>query len=465
MVFSSIPFLFFAFPIFFFIYYLLPKKSYKNAFLLGFSLLFYAWGEPIYIFLMLFTTLSDYILVGKMKKNPSHKKKYFLMSLIIDLGLLGIFKYSDFLIGNINQLFHTSIPLLKLSLPIGISFYTFQTLSYVMDVYREKVEPADSYGLYLTYVSMFPQLIAGPIVRYETIEKELKERKISYSDFNEGIMRFLRGFFKKVLLANQIGLLWTTIKGIPTGELSMMTSWLGVLAFTFQIYFDFSAYSDMAIGMGRMLGFHFLENFNYPYISKSITEFWRRWHISLSSWFKDYVYIPLGGNKTHPIRNLFVVWILTGLWHGASWNFLLWGIYYGILLFLEKYFFQKQIQSLPKWGARIYMFFFVMIGWMIFGLENISNLLSYSKVFFGLTGNLFDSSFLFYLKNYFVLLFFCFLFSTPILTVYKEKIKKVRFSKTGIYFACTLGVYLILFFLSVACLVSDSYNPFLYFRF
>lgn len=475
MVFSSIPFLFFFFPFFLILYYIVPFESHgikwKNIILLIFSLIFYAWGEPIYIFLMIFTTLLDYTCSRKMSETNDVKKrkKYLLISIVADLGLLGFFKYSDFLIGIMNSFLPIEVPFLHLGLPIGISFYTFQTMSYTIDVYKKEVLAEKNYFTYLTYVSMFPQLIAGPIVRYETVNKQLHQRKITYSDFNEGLLRFLRGLFKKVLLANLIGTLWTTIQNTPFQELSMFTAWLGLFAFSFQIYFDFSAYSDMAIGMGRMLGFSYLENFNYPYISKSITEFWRRWHISLSSWFKDYVYIPLGGSRCSRIlniRNILIVWILTGLWHGAAWNFIIWGFYFGILLILEKFLFKKQLESLPNWAKHCYTIFFLLIGWLIFAFDDISKLQDYAHVLFGFSHqSIIDGAFFFYLRNYFILLLFCTLLSMPIYPWLQEKLKRKKINHHVLGFIVVLLFYIVFFLLSTAYLVSDTYNPFLYFRF
>ena len=334
MVFSSLLFLFRFFPIVLVLYFLAPRKL-KNAVLFFSSLVFYAWGEPVYVVLMLFSTVVDYthgMLVDKLMKQGKERKARWVVasSMTINLLLLGFFKYADFLIGSINGVLGTGIPLLKLALPIGISFYTFQTMSYTVDIYRGEAKVQRNIISFGAYVALFPQLIAGPIVRYQTIAEELQERKETSSDFSEGINRFLLGLGKKVLLANNIGMLWDSISAMGGQELSVATAWLGILAYSFQIYFDFSGYSDMAIGLGRMFGFHFPENFNYPYISKSITEFWRRWHISLGTWFREYVYIPLGGNRKGrlcQIRNLAIVWLLTGIWHGASWNFVVWGIY------------------------------------------------------------------------------------------------------------------------------------------
>lgn len=401
--------------------------------------------------------------------DSKRRKQYLLISICVDLGLLGFFKYGDFLIGTLNSILHINIPLLHLGLPIGISFYTFQTMSYTIDVYRKEVSAEKNYFTYLTYVSMFPQLIAGPIVRYETVNKELHERKIRYEDFNEGLLRFLQGLFKKVLIANLIGYLWSTIQSTPFSELSIFTAWLGLFAFAFQIYFDFSAYSDMAIGMGRMLGFHFLENFNYPYISKSITEFWRRWHISLSSWFKDYVYIPLGGSKCSRIlniRNIMIVWMLTGLWHGAAWNFILWGLYFGVLLLIEKFVLKKRLERLPNWARHCYTIFFLLIGWLIFAFDDMSQLGNYARILFGFAGQpIIDGTFLFYFKNYFILFFVATMLSMPIYPFLKEKLKKKKITYRFVGFLITLFFYSFLLLLSVSYLVSDTYNPFLYFRF
>ena len=336
MVFSSVLFLFRFLPIFMICYFLVPRKM-KNLVLFLGSLVFYAWGEPVYIFLMLFSTISDYVW-GRLIEEYRGKDRsriFLLCSIVINLFILGFFKYADFLIGTVNTLTGAGIPLLGIPLPIGISFFTFQTMSYTIDVYKGSTEVQKNWIKYGTYVSMFPQLIAGPIVQYKTIAEQMEHRKENTSDFSEGIHRFMIGLGKKVLIANNIGALWDAIAVLPVDGLAAGTAWLGALAYTFQIYFDFSGYSDMAIGLGKMFGFHFLENFNYPYISKSITEFWRRWHISLSSWFKEYVYIPLGGNRckiAKQIRNILVVWMLTGMWHGAAWKYIVYGMYNGIII-------------------------------------------------------------------------------------------------------------------------------------
>ena len=463
MIFSSIPFLFFFFPLFILLYFTLPFK-YKNYILLLFSLIFYAWGEPIYILLMIFSSIVDFINgknIEKYKDDNKKKKIFLIISIIINISLLGFFKYADFFIKVINNILNLDIPLLNLGLPIGISFFTFQTMSYSIDVYRGDVKAEKDFLTFMTYVCMFPQLIAGPIVRYETVSNELHKRDINFKKFADGFTRFLRGLFKKVLIANNIGLLFTLITSSEVNELSIMTGILAIASYAFQIYFDFSGYSDMAIGMGNMCGFTFLENFNYPYISKSITEFWRRWHISLSSWFKDYVYIPLGGSRVNilkNIRNILVVWILTGFWHGASWNFIFWGLYYGILLLLEKFVLKKYIDKLPDFVKHIYTIILVFIGWMIFAFDDSKYLFGFIKA---LTSNKFvDSAFLYYFKNYFLILVIATVFSLPVYPKVKEKMNNTIFTSL-----LSISIYVILFIITLSYLVSDTYNPFLYFRF
>ena len=463
MIFSSIPFLFFFFPLFILLYFTLPFK-YKNYILLLFSLIFYAWGEPIYILLMIFSSIVDFINgknIEKYKDDNKKKKFYLIISIIINISLLGFFKYADFFIKVINNILYLDIPLLNLGLPIGISFFTFQTMSYSIDVYRGDVKAEKDFLTFMTYVCMFPQLIAGPIVRYETVSNELHKRDINFKKFADGFTRFLRGLFKKVLIANNIGLLFTLITSSEVNEISIMTGILAIASYAFQIYFDFSGYSDMAIGMGNMCGFTFLENFNYPYISKSITEFWRRWHISLSSWFKDYVYIPLGGSRVNilkNIRNILIVWILTGFWHGASWNFIFWGLYYGILLLLEKFVLKKYIDKLPDFVKHTYTIILVFIGWMIFAFDDSKYLFGFIKA---LTSNKFvDSAFLYYFKNYFLILVIATVFSLPVYPKVKEKMNNTIFTSL-----LSISIYVILFIVTLSYLVSDTYNPFLYFRF
>ena len=468
MVFSSIPFLFYFLPLFFILYYLTPF-SFKNGVLLIFSLIFYAWGEPIYVLLMIFETLSDFLIARSMEKAIDNiRKRKFLMglSLFVDLSALLFFKYADFAIGVFNKVSGKSVPLLELGLPIGISFFTFQTLSYSIDVYKKKVNAEHSYVNYLAYVSMFPQLIAGPIVRFSTIDEQLHSRQINFEQTSKGFYRFLTGLFKKVLVANRIGALYESINAAPLTELTVANAWLGAIAFTFQIYFDFSAYSDMAIGMGQMMGFTFNENFNYPLTAISITDFWRRWHISLSTWFRDYVYIPLGGNRTSKakhIRNIFVVWFLTGFWHGASWNYMFWGLYYGIFLLLEKYVWGKYLEKLPRAIKHIYSYLIVVVSFVIFSHEETSNLAGYMKVMFGLSGNTFANiNFLWYLKSYLFIIVLCILLMGPLFNNF-VKFVFTKLGKAG-KVICPV-VMLLLLVLVTAYLVNDSYNPFLYFRF
>lgn len=476
MVFSSIPFLFFFLPLCMILYYAVPfskkKFSLKNGILLIFSLIFYAWGEPVYILLMLFATMVDYIngLLMERFGNAKKKRAFFLCcSVVVNLSVLGFFKYADFLINTINAILGTTIEPLELGLPVGISFFTFQTMSYIIDLYRGEVETEHNYFSYLTYVSMFPQLVAGPIVRFADIHAELHERKLSSTAFENGLLRLMQGLFKKVLLANQIGALWEELHVLEVGEISVVMAWIGALAFTLQLYLDFSAYSDMAIGMGEMLGFHFNENFNYPLSSVSVTDFWRRWHISLSTWFRDYIYIPLGGNRVgvgKHLRNMFIVWFLTGLWHGASWNFVLWGLYYGVLLALEKYVWGKQLSKLPRICQHIYALLIVVFGFVIFYFEDMSQLMPYLSAMFGMAGNTFIATdCLWYLGNYGVILLIACVLSFPVYPWLVSKVAQTGRNTINLVSAVSMLGYGVLFVIVVACLVSDTYNPFLYFRF
>lgn len=468
MVFSSIVFLFTFLPITLILYYISPRKM-KNIVLLLISLIFYAWGEPVYVFLMMFTTVFDYLiglLINKYRRNKIKSKRIFIFAVLVNLGILGFFKYYGFVIENINSVFSLNIGYNQLPLPIGISFYTFQTLSYVIDVYLDKVKVQKSLISFGLYVTMFPQLVAGPIVRYTDIDYQLKHRTHSMNKFGEGVDRFIQGLSKKVLLANNIGMIFTSIQQYDASEISVLTAWLAIAAYTLQLYFDFSGYSDMAIGLGKMLGFDFIENFNYPYISKSVTEFWRRWHISLGSWFREYVYIPLGGNRCSTIfqlRNLCIVWFLTGLWHGADWNFILWGLYYGLILIIEKFLLKYILERMPSFIQHIYTMVLVMIGWTFFGIESIQKSLEYIKVMFFLNGNkIIDSTFIYYLHTNLILLIILILCSTPIVNkVFKKIIQNGRME--GVTLAVT--VQFVLLFLSIAYLVNETYNPFLYFRF
>ena len=471
MVFSSTVFVFFFLPATLLVYFVCPSQR-RNFVLLCFSLIFYSWGEPIYITIMLFSTVFDYMngrLIEKFQAAQKEKaaKAVLIGSIVINLGILGFFKYSNFFIGNVNGMFRTEIPLLDIALPIGISFYTFQTMSYTIDVYRKNAMPQKNFINFATYVTMFPQLVAGPIVQYKDINTQLTSRRITITGFAYGIKRFILGLSKKVLLANSIGLLWEQISGGDLVSLSMSEAWIGAFAYSFQIYFDFSGYSDMAIGLGEIFGFHFKENFNYPYRSKSITEFWRRWHISLGTWFREYVYIPLGGNRKGLCRqqfNILVVWCLTGFWHGASWNFVIWGLYFGILLMMEKLFLIKLLNKLPKWFAHIYAIIFIVISWVIFACDDISKVSIYLKAMFGLNGNKFFAPVsLYYLCTNAVLLIACAIFSIGAFKTYRYFWKNCEYSR--VVTVTKIVIYTVLFLVSVSFLVGNTYNPFLYFRF
>ncbi len=471
MVFSSIPFLFFFLPLCLIMYYAVPYRV-KNYVLLAFSLVFYAWGEPVYIVLMLFASAVDYTngrMMERFGTNERRRKGFLCLSVVINLSMLGFFKYADFVVETFNALTGASLQPLGLGLPVGISFFTFQTMSYSIDLYRREVEVEKNYFTYLTYVSMFPQLIAGPIVRFSTVDSELHHRKIQWKGFVQGTLRFMQGLFKKVLIANNVGALWETIRVMEPGSASVATAWLGALCFTLQLYFDFSAYSDMAIGMGRMLGFHFLENFNYPLYAVSVTDFWRRWHISLSTWFRDYVYIPLGGNRVSVakhLRNMFVVWFLTGLWHGAAWNFVLWGLYYGVLLTLEKYVWGKMLSRLPSLIRHLYAVWIVVFGFVIFVFDDMGQLGCYLASLFGAAGNRpFGQEFLWYVGNYGVLLVSAVLLAFPVYPFLKEKRRQLPHTGRIVCTAVSMVGYVLAFVLTTAYLVNDTYNPFLYFRF
>ena len=468
MVFSSLIFIFIFLPLTLTVYYISPKKR-KNFILLVVSLIFYGWGEPVYISLMIFCIIFNYIstlLIYKYRKSKKLSKKIFIITLAVNLGILAFFKYFGFLVTNINSLFGLNIYFEKLPLPVGISFYTFQIISYVVDVYLNKVKVQKNIIDFGAYVTMFPQLVAGPIVQYNDIFNQLKNRKENINQFSEGIDRFIIGLGKKVLIANNIGMVWTSIKATEISNVSVISAWIGIIAFTLQIYFDFSGYSDMAIGLGKMFGFEFIENFNYPYISKSVTEFWRRWHISLGSWFREYLYIPLGGNRVSLIkqfRNLFVVWFTTGLWHGASWNFIFWGLYFGFFIVIEKFFFGKLLNRLPKCISNLYTMIIIIVGWVFFDNNKLSDALNYIKVMFGLSGNAFiDSAAIYYFYTNFILFVIAILCATPIIYNFHKKIKN-QFNARGAIAMALSRIFIL--FLSTAYLVNQSFNPFLYFRF
>ena len=462
MVFTSINFLYYFLPTVLILYFIVPKK-YKNLLLLISSLLFYFYGEPKYIILMIIEIILAYFEARLIEKYKS--KEIFIFSIFIHVLLLCIFKYTNFLITNINGIFNTNISLLNIVLPIGISFYTFQIISYLVDVYKEKVKAQKNFISLATYVSLFPQLIAGPIVRYETINDELDNRKQTFNDFSSGISRFIIGLSKKVLIANILGELCNIF--ILSNEKTVLFYWIYGISYSLQIYFDFSAYSDMAIGLGRMFGFHFMENFDYPYISKSITEFWRRWHISLSSWFKDYVYIPLGGSREGTfklIRNILIVWLLTGLWHGSEWTFVIWGMFIGILLVIEKLLLNKYIEKLPSIVRRIYTLFIIMISFIIFSGSNINESFNNIVGLFNFSNPFINKFTMHYLKDYGLVLIIAIFLSTPIL---KNTIIKLKENKkiNNIINILEIIVLLILLVIVTSYLIDSSYNPFLYFRF
>ncbi|MBQ9374938.1 MAG: MBOAT family protein [Ruminococcus sp.] len=469
MLFSSITFLFAFLALVLLLYFIVPRKM-KNFVLLIFSLVFYAWGEAVYIVLMLAAIVVAYITGIFADKNRSSNRIAFvsvLAAVVWNIGLLLFFKYTDFFITNTNSLFGLNIKLLGLALPIGISFYSFQALSYVIDVYRGEVKSQRNFITLATYISLFPQLIAGPIVRYQTIEKQLISRQETADKFAKGVKRFAVGLGKKVLLANNIGFLFSEISGTPQSELSLTASWLGILAYTFQIYFDFSGYSDMAIGLGKMFGFDFLENFNYPYISKSITDFWRRWHISLSSWFRDYVYIPLGGNRKGLPRqclNIMIVWFLTGFWHGANWNFMIWGLYFGVILLIEKIFLGKLLDKIPTIFKHIYALILIVVGWGIFAYEDTGALINNLKNMFYINKlPMINDKTVFWLTQYAVTFVILIIASTPLGKKVGEKLEK----KIPTVYSCVITpvITLALLVVSTAYLASNSFNPFLYFRF
>ena len=461
MIFSSITFLFYFLPVLLIVYYLVPKKA-KNIVLLVSSMLFYFVGEPKYIFLMLVSILVTYIFGLLISKYEKHSKALLTISLIISGSFLVFFKYFDFLIENINLFLNNKFNLLHLALPVGISFYTFQMMSYLVDVYRKEVPAQKNILTLALYVVLFPQLIAGPIVRYTTVVKELEEREHTFEKFSKGVTRFTIGLGKKVLIANVIGELASIF--LASGDRSVLYHWMYGIAVMMQIYFDFSGYSDMAIGLGKMFAFDYNENFNYPYIATSITEFWRRWHMSLSSWFRDYVYIPLGGNRVSKIkwiRNIFVVWLFTGFWHGAAWNFVVWGLYFAVILLIEKLFLKKYLDKLPKIFSNIYTCILVMISFIIFNgygikdiSENLLGLIGYNGI------PLVSAESIYYFKSYFIIFVLAIIGSTPLMKmiVNSEKIKKVSNVLEPVFVVTVLLV-------STAFIVDGSFNPFLYFRF
>lgn len=470
MIFSSIFFIFVFLPIVLGVYYLVPFRM-KNLVLLIGSLIFYAWGEPVYIILMVLSIAINFVsgleLESYMNAGNMKKAKYAcILTAVINFLILGVYKYYGFVMENLNMILPVEIPYRELALPIGISFYTFQTMSYVIDIYRGKVKAQHDPVTFGAYVCMFPQLIAGPIVRYSDVEQQLYKRSLSLGKFGDGVMWFLQGLGKKVLIANNIGSIYEAVTALEISQTSVLTAWIGCFAFTMQIYFDFGGYSDMAVGLGKMLGFDFMRNFDYPYISKSITEFWRRWHISLGTWFKEYVYIPLGGNRTGTfatIRNLLIVWGLTGLWHGAAWNFIVWGLYYGVILCMEKYVLKRWLERLPAVVQHIYTMVLVMLGWVLFFSPSLGSALSYMGAMFGAGGaGAVDLTGFYYLKSVLLIGIFAGAASTPL--PYHRFSRMFRARERYRQILC-MAVYVAIFLISTAYLVNATYNPFLYFRF
>ena len=462
MVFTSISFIYYFLPLLLICYFVVPKK-FRNIILLMFSVLFYFYGEPKYILLMLIEVFISYVvglLIDKYKN-----KNILIIGIFIHVLLFGIFKYFNFVIINVNNLFHSNLNLLNVVLPIGISFYTFQIISYEIDVYNKKVNVQSNILKYFLYVFLFPQLIAGPIVRYQDVNNEIDNRNVTFEMFARGIRRFIIGLSKKVIIANNLGELCNIYLNL--GDKSILFTWIFAISYMLQIYFDFSGYSDIAIGLGKMLGFNFPENFNYPYMAKSITDFWRRWHMTLSSWFRDYVYIPLGGNKKgvlKQIRNILIVWSLTGLWHGASWNFIVWGSYFGILLILEKFILKKYFSNVPKFIKGIYTLFLVMISFVIFQGDNLSNDFNIIKGLFGLNGELFINNVtLYYLKGYVLFIVLGVIGATNYV---KNLVIKISNGKGKKIINILEPIYLLILLIIVTMyLIDSSYNPFLYFRF
>ncbi|MDB5283819.1 MAG: rane bound O-acyl transferase family protein [Bacteroidota bacterium] len=483
MVFASLTFLYIFLPLNLILYYIHKDNFYRNFLLTLFSLFFYAWGEPVWIILLLISASFDYANGLFIQKHHGTKlaKIGLAASVVVNIGLLVTFKYSSFIYDNINHLFHSSLRPPNYSLPIGISFYTFQTLSYVIDVYKGEVKAQRSYMNFLMFVSLYHQLVAGPIVRYQTIANEIDGRKENIADISSGINRFCIGLFKKVCIANVAGELVMrymdgNLAGVAVGE-----SWFAILMYSIQIYFDFSGYSDMAIGLGKMFGFHYLENFDYPYISRSATEFWRRWHISLGSFFRDYVYIPLGGNRNHQYFNLFIVWFLTGLWHGASWNFIVWGLYFGFLIAIEKLFLHKVFERLPKIVGHVYLLFMVVVGWALFYFTDFNRLLQYLKIMFFQSGHpLWSFGLTFVLKENLYWMILSFVLCTPVYLwlqrIFVQRTNQISEGGQGVFSSLfrtqslvwTIGLIVFnfsLIFMATSMLIGKSYNPFIYFRF
>ena len=469
MLFSSITFLFLFLPVVLAVYYLVPWKV-KNIALLIASLFFYAWGEPVYVVLLVLSILLNYFCARDIKENenePVKAKFNVVFAVAVNLFILGFFKYYGFLLDTINAVFSTEIAYRELPLPVGISFYTFQAISYIVDIYRGKAQPQKNILYFALYISMFPQLIAGPIVRYEDIEAQLKHRRLSLQRLGQGAMYFIIGLAKKTVIANSVGAVFEQISEMPAGSLSVLTAWLGAFSYAFQIYFDFSGYSDMAVGLGKMFGFEFKKNFDYPYISKSVTEFWRRWHISLSTWFREYVYIPLGGNRCSVSRNIFnlmVVWVLTGMWHGAAWNFIAWGVYYGVILVMEKYVWGASLDMLPNPMRHIYTGIMVLVGWVLFFSPSLGYALRYLGAMIGGGTGIVDNQGAFLLFGHWLLYLLAVLGSSSLGMRLVNAVPRMARSARA-QAAVSVVIYMGIFVISVAFLVTDTFNPFLYFRF
>ncbi len=486
MVFSSLSFIYVFLPVVLILYFISPMKI-KNLIIFVSGILFYAWGEPICVLIMLLSTVIDYTAGIFMHKFDDDQKKRticLIVSVVMNVGLLAVFKYSDFIIDSINAMFSLEIinPVVKLNkainsvfnlglneqrvdLPIGISFFTFQSMSYTIDLYRRNIKVQKSFINFSSYVSLFPQIVAGPIVRYEDVQKEIDTRKINVSMGADGIAIFVKGLSKKVLLANNIGILWTTIKAMDYSEISAATAWLGILAFTFQIYFDFSGYSDMAVGLGKILGFNFPQNFDHPYMSKSISEFWRRWHITLGNWFRSYVYISLGGNRKglpRTLLNLIIVWALTGLWHGSSWNFVIWGLYFGVIIIIERIGFGKILEKLPSFVSVFYTFILVVFGWVLFDTNDLPSCFAYLKAMFGGNGIFIDGYAKYFIATNILIFALCIFGSTDWFGKIVAKIKE-KYSAIVIWSAPFIQFIMML--ICTSFLVNATYNPFLYFRF
>ncbi|NLB16782.1 MAG: MBOAT family protein [Clostridiales bacterium] len=473
MVFSSLEFLFLYLPVTLILYYAVPHKylKWRNFVLFAVSLVFYGWGEPIYVFLMVFTIAVNYfcgwLLDLRMKKGDrAGAKKWMIVSVVISLGILAFFKYYNFFVENLRLIpALASLPMIEVTLPIGISFYTFQSMSYTLDLYMDNAKVQTNFVSFGTYVTLFPQLIAGPIVRYQDVDDMLRERNENTAEFASGVRTFMAGLGKKILFANTSGQLWETLRATPASEQTVLGAWLGIIFYTFQIYFDFSGYSDMAIGLGKMFGFTFLENFNYPYIAQSITDFWRRWHMSLSTWFREYVYFPLGGSRKgefNTYRNLFIVWFLTGFWHGASWNYILWGLFYFVVLVIEKVFLLKAMKKWPQWVCHVYTMFVVVIGWLLFVSEDLGAGVVYFKAMFGgAGGGLISQSALYDLVRNLPFIVILGIASTP----GPKKLFYRLYEKHGWWRYVTAAGCALLLILCTGYLVDSSFNPFLYFRF